>query len=83
MSYLKEFKVKVQEEKEATIERYIQFMEDFVLYEASLSQTGNVIVSREEIKKSFNEDAFISWLEQEGFTVTTLSTDNSLLVKFN
>ena len=73
MSYLQEFKERIQEEKEVKVEKYKQFMEDFVLEQATLSSTGNVIVNYIQFKDQFRLDDFKAWLEEEGFKVEDLN----------
>lgn len=76
MSYLDEFKNRIQEEKEAKIERYKQFMEDYVLTQFVNSLTGNAIINqRTLIDEGINKKEFINWLESEGFTTTISQGD--------
>lgn len=79
MSYLDEFKNRIQEEKEAKIERYKMFMEEFVVPQFVNSITENAnIATRALSDEGIDKKDFVNWLEVEGFEVID-STQNIVI----
>jgi hypothetical protein len=70
MSYADEFKVLIQQEQEATVDKYKEFMQDMVLPEMAKATDAVAIIHNQDLRSAgVHKAEFREWLKSEDFKV--------------